>query len=61
MSETNQEDCGHVWVANSGKGGEPDYRPNRQLSAQPLMNVKCDICNARTWKTQQQWEALEEV
>lgn len=61
MGEINQEDCEHIWVANSGKGGDPDYRPNRLWSAVPIMHVRCEICNARTWKTREQWEALEEL
>ncbi len=57
-------DCGdieHVWVANSGHGGEPVYRPNRQMSADPLMHVRCDDCGARTWFTQEQWESIPDV
>lgn len=61
MDEIKQEDCEHIWVANSGEGGDPDYRWNRQISLLPIMDVKCEICNAKTWKTREQWEALEEV
>lgn len=49
--------CKHIWVANSGRGGEPDFRLNRQMSNEPLMHVKCSICGDRTWLTEAQWLA----
>lgn len=48
----------HVWTLNSGRGGEPEFRPNRTLSPEPLMHVQCSLCSTRTWFTQLQWEAL---
>ncbi len=51
-------ECHHIWVANSGRGGEPDFRPNRQMSSEPLMHVTCRTCGTRTWFTQKQWLAL---
>ncbi len=54
------DECVHVWVANAGDGGEPVFRPNRHMSADPLMHVCCEECNARTWFTREQWEWLPE-
>lgn len=51
-------DCKHVWVSNSGRGGQPEFRPNRMMSPEPLMHVKCSGCNTRTWFTQSQWQQL---
>jgi hypothetical protein len=52
-------DCNHLWVSNSGRGGEPDFRPNRQMSTRPLMHVRCSRCGVRTWFTPEQWRALD--
>lgn len=48
-------DCNCLWIANSGRGGKPEFRPNRQMSNHPLMHVKCSLCGARTWLTEGQW------
>jgi len=53
-----QLSCSHAWVANSGRGGEPEFRPNRMMSPVPLMHVQCSKCNARTWFSEAQWSAL---
>ncbi|MGP1675945.1 MAG: hypothetical protein ACTS6J_02175 [Burkholderiales bacterium] len=50
------EECAHKWIANSGRGGEPDFRMNRQMSPEPLMHVMCKQCSARTWVTAEQWK-----
>lgn len=50
-----EKKCDHLWIANSGKGGEPDFKINRQMSPYPLMNVKCEKCNGRTWLSQRAW------
>lgn len=52
-------ECKHTWISNSGAGGAPDFRPNRMMSPDPLMHVKCGKCNARTWLTETQWRALK--
>jgi hypothetical protein len=57
MAEGSVRPCNHVWVANSGKGGKPDFRPNRQMSYEPLMHVACRTCWTRTWLTKAQWDA----
>ena len=49
-------DCNHFWHSNSGRGGMAVFRRNRQMSAEPLMHVRCSECNARTWLTKEQWE-----
>lgn len=54
-------ECKHKWIANSGSGGEPEFRPNRQMSPEPLMHVTCEKCNARTWMTAAQWEEAERI
>lgn len=48
----------HFWVSNSGRGGDPNFRLNRQMSPRPLMHVCCALTNTRTWVTQEQWVAL---
>lgn len=55
---TTDTDCSHYWIANSGQGGKPDFKPNRQMSAEPLMHVKCSLCSARTWFTEKQWNSI---
>ena len=54
-------ECSHIWISNSGAGGLPRWRMNRQLSNEPLMNVRCSECNARTWMTNDQWNDLPEA
>ena len=49
------EKCEHLWIANSGKGGAPDFRINRNMSPYPLMHVQCEKCNDRTWLSQRNW------
>ena len=51
-----EEECTHEWISNSGRGGDPDFRLNRQMSPEPLMHVMCAKCGTRTWMTRQQWE-----
>jgi hypothetical protein len=53
--------CAHIWIANSGRGGTPQFRPNRQMSLEPLMHVLCCECNARTWMTEKRWYAMNEA
>lgn len=60
MTNANEPtDCQHNWVTNSGDGGDPDFR--RGLGPEPTMHVLCSKCNARTWLTEAQWEALSPV
>jgi hypothetical protein len=48
-------DCAHRWIANSGRGGSPDWRRwNRSI----VMHVACSGCGARTWFTPEQWNRL---
>jgi len=54
------DDCSHVWISNSGKGGHPEFRQNRQMSSEALMHVLCEECGARTWFTKDQWDNLIE-
>jgi len=53
-----QLSCSHTWVANSGHGGESEFRMNRMMSPHPLMHVQCSTCNARTWFSETQWSQL---
>ncbi len=50
--------CKHVWVANSGRGGEPVFKINRQMHGSPIMHAKCSVCGDRTWFTVSQWAAV---
>jgi len=52
--------CDHLWIANSGKGGPPNFRINRQMSPFPLMHIKCEKCDGRTWMNQKAWYLLQE-
>lgn len=52
--------CVHQWVSNSGKGGEPDFRANRQAWSGVKMHVRCSECGGRTWLSPDAWEALAE-
>lgn len=54
-------ECKHKWIANSGRGGKPEFRPNRQMSTELLMHVTCETCNVRTWMTAAQWEEAEQI
>lgn len=49
------EDCSHLWIPNSGLGGEPRFERNRQLSGEPTMHAMCEHCGAPTWFTEEQW------
>lgn len=53
------EKCDHLWIANSGRGGAPNFRTNRQMSPFPLMHVQCEKCNDRTWVNQKYWYSLQ--
>lgn len=56
------KDCdGHVWVPNLTEDGRLDFRMNRQMSKVALVVAKCENCDARTWFTKKQWNALEEA
>jgi len=50
--------CQHDWVSNSGKSGEPRFKPGL-FKDEPVMHVLCSKCGDRTWFTEDQWEALE--
>lgn len=52
--------CNHKWVSNSGKGGNPNFKFNRQMSNEPLMHIMCSKCNTRTWVTKNQWKHINE-
>lgn len=48
-------ECNHIWIANSGKGGEPQFKKNSQIGSIPTMHVKCSDCGCRTWLSQAAW------
>lgn len=59
---SNPAECAHVWISNSGQGGEPVYRPGPNGPMAPyVVNVRCSLCNARTWLSRERWEALPQV
>ena len=47
--------CEHEWVSNSGRGGNPVFRLNRQMNLEPLMQVRCEQCGTRSWMNEEQW------
>lgn len=49
--------CEHVWLANSGRGGEPDFRLNRMMWFGEKMHVLCEVCGCRTWLSPEEWLA----
>ncbi len=55
------DDCAHIWNANTKLDGSLDFRMNRQLSAVPLVIVKCEVCKGRSWMTREQWDGLVDV
>lgn len=57
----NQGICDHVWVSNSGKGGMPEFRRNRQMSYTPTMHVMCNRCKGRTWLTNDSWNEYKAI
>lgn len=51
--------CQHLWITNSGQGGDPVFRPVAIVAGEtPVMHVSCDRCGARTWFTRAQWAAI---
>jgi hypothetical protein len=57
--EVDPEVCEHSWVANSGTGGEPNFKMNRNMHPfEPLMHVRCPKCHSRTWFTPTQWNEM---
>ena len=52
LPELNKK-CTHVWVANSGAGGEPKFK--KGLSDVPTMHIKCSSCGDRTWVSEPEW------
>jgi len=52
-------ECEHEWVSNSGRGGEPIFKENGNMSTSAVMHVKCDKCGARTWLSEDDWNLLE--
>lgn len=53
--------CAHYWIPNSGRGGEPVFKRNRQLATEPVMHVRCARCGARSWFTREAWHAIPAV
>ena len=60
IEKMDNNDCAHIWIANSGAGGEPKFRMNRHMSHEPLMHVTCSECNSRTWLSENDWDAMLE-
>lgn len=53
------EKCEHVWISNSGRGGEPVFKVRSHfLKSKPIMHVRCEKCGDRTWLNKKQWLAL---
>jgi hypothetical protein len=57
MSEANE--CQHYWIPNGGKGGGPEFKPNRFMHpTDPMVYAKCSVCGSRVWFTKTQWAAI---
>jgi len=57
--EVKSEQCDHYWIPSAfTTDGNPIFRVNPQLSAEPILHAKCDLCNDRTWFTEAQWNAI---
>lgn len=52
----NEMSCDHFWISNSGKGGEPEF--NDIITTVPVMHVKCNKCNVRTFFSEYQWNVI---
>lgn len=50
--------CEHYWIPNSGRGGEPVFKRNSTMHAEPIMHVRCSQCGNRTWFTERQWNEI---
>lgn len=52
-------ECAHLWISNSGQGGEPEFHPAQIVAGDTLvMHVMCDRCRCRTWFSEAQWRRL---
>lgn len=52
-------DCKHEWVVIGG--GEPEYKVNKSSSVrtdEPVVQVECKHCGARTWLTKEEFEGV---
>lgn len=56
---SNDDSCKHQWVANSGQGGLPVFKPTASYNS--AMHVMCSICGSRTWFTETDWDAVTVV
>jgi hypothetical protein len=48
--------CAHLWVANDGRDGHPRFEP--QPHSDPLMDARCERCDAEQSFTQAEWREL---
>jgi hypothetical protein len=61
MGSTSEEvqQCEHLWIANSGRGGEPEFRPAQIVAGDtPVMHVVCSRCQVRTWFSEARWRRI---
>lgn len=56
-----QATCAHIWIANSGQGGEPRFNSRMTGGAHYVMHVRCCECGTRAFFTEKQWFALDEA
>ena len=54
------DNCEHKWISNSGKGGDPVFKPN-SISRKAVMHVKCEKCNSRTWFGRAAWASRNKI
>lgn len=58
---TDQATCNHIWIANSGQGGEPRFNIRMTGDIHYVMHVRCCECGTRSFFSEKQWFALEEA
>ena len=53
------EKCQHYWIpSTTNADGSAQFRMNRHMANVPLVHATCDLCNDRTWFTENQWNAI---
>lgn len=55
-----QATCAHIWITNSGRGGDPRFNIRMVGDVLPVMHVMCSECGARAFFTEKNWYALRE-
>ena len=56
-----QATCAHIWITNSGQGGEPRFNIRMVGDVLPVMHVLCSECGARSFFTERHWYEMREA